>query len=380
MTGTVRMPAFRVVFFLCVFLAGCSGGGGSNPAPPPSAAALTDIPSLMEYYHVPGVSIAILENSKVARLLVYGVANANTGQPVTESTRFQAGSISKSVAAVTALKFVQDGRIGLDDNINAVLTSWQLPSNSFTAIRNVTLRMLLNHTAGTTVHGFDGYRSTDPLPTLIQVLNGSPPANSPPIVVDKVPGEGFRYSGGGYVVMQQALMDLLGKPFATIAKETVLDPLAMTDSTYEQPLPATESSSASAAHDSSGNVLQGGTHIYPELAAAGLWTTPRDLALFLIELQLSLQGSSNQLISTSLAAEMLSPPPGSTYGLGFDTINAGGEQYFGHTGVNAGFQLAMIAHRSKGMGAVIMTNGDNGGPLIDKILAIIESTEKWPGF
>ena len=156
-------------------------------------------------------------------------------------------------------------------------------------------------------------------------------------------------------------MDRLGKPFATIAKETVLDPLAMTDSTYEQPLPATESSSASAAHDSSGNVLQGGTHIYPELAAAGLWTTPRDLALFLIELQLSLQGSSNQLISTSLAAEMLSPPPGSTYGLGFDTTNPGGEEYFDHTGVNAGFQLAMIAHRSKGMGAVIMTNGDNGG-------------------
>jgi CubicO group peptidase (beta-lactamase class C family) len=145
-------------------------------------------------------------------------------------------------------------------------------------------------------------------------------------------------------------------------------------------LPAAQLLSASSAHDSNGNVLQGGSHIYPELAAAGLWTTPKDLALFLIELQLSIQGSSNQLISAALAAEMLSPPPGSTYGLGLNTFNAGGEEYFGHNGVNAGFQLAMLAHRSKGMAAVVMTNGDNGGPLIDKILVIIENTEHWPGF
>jgi CubicO group peptidase (beta-lactamase class C family) len=374
------MQASRILLFICAILAGCSGGSGSGQAPPPPAAALADIPALMEYYHVPGVSIAIVKDSKVDRLLVYGVSNQNTKEPVTASTRFQAGSISKPVAAVTALKFVQDGRIGLDENINDVLISWKLPSNSFTAIQNVTLRMLLNHTAGTTVHGFDGYQSTDQLPSLIQVLNGAPPANSAPIVVDKVPGQGYRYSGGGYVVMQQALIDLLGKPFATIAKETVLDPLAMTDSTYEQPLPAAQLLSASSAHDSNGNVLQGGSHIYPELAAAGLWTTPKDLALFLIELQLSIQGSSNQLISAALAAEMLSPPPGSTYGLGLNTFNAGGEEYFGHNGVNAGFQLAMLAHRSKGMAAVVMTNGDNGGPLIDKILVIIENTEHWPGF
>jgi CubicO group peptidase (beta-lactamase class C family) len=374
------MQASRILLFICAILAGCSGGSGSGQAPPPPAAALADIPALMEYYHVPGVSIAIVKDSKVDRLLVYGVSNQNTKEPVTASTRFQAGSISKPVAAVTALKFVQDGRIGLDENINDVLISWKLPSNSFTAIQNVSLRMLLNHTAGTTVHGFDGYQSTDQLPSLIQVLNGAPPANSAPIVVDKVPGQGYRYSGGGYVVMQQALIDLLGKPFATIAKETVLDPLAMTDSTYEQPLPAAQLLSASSAHDSNGNVLQGGSHIYPELAAAGLWTTPKDLALFLIELQLSIQGSSNQLISAALAAEMLSPPPGSTYGLGLNTFNAGGEEYFGHNGVNAGFQLAMLAHRSKGMAAVVMTNGDNGGPLIDKILVIIENTEHWPGF
>jgi CubicO group peptidase (beta-lactamase class C family) len=374
------MQASRILLFICAILAGCSGGSGSGQAPPPPAAALADIPALMEYYHVPGVSIAIVKDSKVDRLLVYGVSNQNTKEPVTASTRFQAGSISKPIAAVTALKFVQDGRIGLDENINDVLISWKLPSNSFTAIQNVSLRMLLNHTAGTTVHGFDGYQSTDQLPSLIQVLNGAPPANSAPIVVDKVPGQGYRYSGGGYVVMQQALIDLLGKPFATIAKETVLDPLAMTDSTYEQPLPAAQLLSASSAHDSNGNVLQGGSHIYPELAAAGLWTTPKDLALFLIELQLSIQGSSNQLISAALAAEMLSPPPGSTYGLGLNPFNAGGEEYFGHNGVNAGFQLAMLAHRSKGMAAVVMTNGDNGGPLIDKILVIIENTEHWPGF
>jgi CubicO group peptidase (beta-lactamase class C family) len=162
------MQASRILLFICAILAGCSGGSGSGQAPPPPAA-------LMEYYHVLGVSIAIVKGSKVDRLLVYGVSNQNTKEPVTASTRFQAGSISKPVAAVTALKFVQDGRIGLDENINDVLISWKLPSNSFTAIQNVTLRMLLNHTAGTTVHGFDGYQSTDQLPSLIQVLNGAPP-------------------------------------------------------------------------------------------------------------------------------------------------------------------------------------------------------------
>lgn len=379
------MHALRGLIVICSLLTGCGGGGSGAPSSStstssPPATTLSDIPALMQYYHVPGVSIAIIKDSQIERLLVYGVSNQSTQEPVTINTRFQAGSISKSVAAMTALRAVQDGRLGLEENINDILTSWQLPSNNFTAVQSVTLRMLLNHTSGTNVHGFVGYKNTDPLPTLIQILNGSPPANSPPIVVVQVPGQAYLYSGGGYVVVQQSLIDRLGEPFATLAKEAVLDPLAMTESTYEQPLPDAELLSASAAHDANGNILAGSPNVYPELAAAGLWTTPHDLALFLIEVQLSLGGSSNQLIGTALAAEMLSPPQGSSYGLGLDNVNVGGEQYFGHTGVNVGFQASMLAHKSKGMGAVIMTNGDNGGSVMNLVLTIIGRTEQRPGF
>lgn len=335
----------------------------------------------MDYYHVPGVSIALIKDRKVERLLVFGVRDQNTKEPVTESTQFQAGSISKPVAAAVALKLVQDGRIELDADINGALESWKLPSNSFTMTRPATLRMLLNHLAGTTVHGFPGYHSTDGLPLLVQILDGTAPANTAPIVVDKVPGESFRYSGGGYVVMQQAIIDLSGKGFAAVAKESVLDALAMTDSTYDQPLPAASLAFAASAHDTNGRVLEEGDHVYPELAAAGLWTTPGDLAKFLIEIQASLEGQSNLLMSRELASTMLTPFSSSApYGLGFEITGTAGEEYFSHGGVNAGFQAYMVAHKSKGVGAVVMTNGDNGSQVVRIVLPVIAQTEQWPDF
>lgn len=334
----------------------------------------------MDYYHVPGVSIALIKDFNISRTLVFGVRNQNTKEPVTEATQFQAGSISKAVAAVVAMTFVQNGRIELDASINEALASWDLPANSFTAIKPATLRMLLNHTAGTTVHGFFGYSSTDQLPSLLQILNGTSPANSPPVLVDKVPGESFRYSGGGYLVMQQAIMDLGGKSFAEIASETVFDPLAMTDSTYEQPLPAAELMQAAAPHDANGSLLPEGSHVYPELAAAGLWTTPSDLARFLIEVQLSLAGQSNLLLSQQLASEMLTRSTSDPFALGFEITAIRYEDYFAHGGTNAGFQLYMLAHKSKGIGAVLMTNADNGDELIYKLMPVIAESEQWPNF
>lgn len=178
----------------------------------------------------------MIKNFRIDYLEVHGVKNKSEGGAVTEQTRFQAASISKSVAAMAALKFVLDGKITLDENINAALLSWQVPENNFTENEKVTLERLLRHTAGTTVSGFPGYRADAPLPTLLQVLNGEAPANTSPIVVDMVPGRSFRYSGGGYCIVQQALIDMEQKDFPRIMKTSVLNPLGMKHSTYEQPL------------------------------------------------------------------------------------------------------------------------------------------------
>jgi CubicO group peptidase (beta-lactamase class C family) len=184
----------------------------------------------MQHYKVPGVSIAVIDNFKIAWSKAYGLRDTATKEPVTLETLFQAGSISKPVAAMVALKKVEQGKISLDENINNKLTSWKLLDNGFTAKRKVTLANLLSHTAGLTVHGFPGYAVGEKLPTLPQVLDGVEPANTAAVFVDMEPGTKFRYSGGGTTIMQLAVMDIEKKPFPQIAKATVLAPLEMTNS------------------------------------------------------------------------------------------------------------------------------------------------------
>jgi CubicO group peptidase (beta-lactamase class C family) len=295
------------------------------------------------------------------------------------ATLFQAASMSKGVSAVAALSLVQDGVVSLDTEINDYLTSWQLPANELQASEKVTLRRLLSHTAGTTVHGFRGYRYTEPVPSLLQILNGEPPANSAPIVVDLVPGSEFRYSGGGYEVMEQAVRDVTGATYPDFMRERVLGPIGMLNSTYEQPLPDSLLDSAGSGYYASGTAVPGGHHIYPEMAAAALWTTPTDLARFLIELQLSLRGESNRVLGRQ-NAELLLTEVERDYALGFDLRAHGGEPYFGHGGANDGFRGRMVAHRTAGYGVVILTNGDNGSELSDAVLRLIGEREGWPGY
>ncbi|HMB29148.1 MAG TPA: serine hydrolase domain-containing protein, partial [Blastocatellia bacterium] len=251
----------------------------------------------MKFYKVPGVSIAVINNYKVEWARGYGVKDIETNEPVTTETIFQAGSISKSVAAMTALKRVEQGKIALDQNINDKLTSWKLPDNEFTAKRKVTLANLLSHTGGLTVHGFPGYAVGEKIPELPQVLDGAAPANTAAVRVDMEPGTKFRYSGGGVTIAQLAIMDIEKKPYPQIAQETVLGPLGMTDSTYSQPLPAETRKKAASGHRGDGKPVEGKIHVYPEMAAAGLWTTPTDLAKFAIEVQLSLADKSNKVLS-----------------------------------------------------------------------------------
>jgi CubicO group peptidase (beta-lactamase class C family) len=273
-------------------------GCGDDPL---GTAHPTDIASWMEFYQVPGVSVAVINDFQLDYTEVHGVKSRSTQEPVTANTRFQAASISKSVSAVGVVRLAQEAVISLDAEVNHYLTSWQVPDNALQNSEKVTLRRLLSHTAGTTVHGFRGYRHTESVPTLTQILNGESPANSAPIVVDFVPGSEWRYSGGGYVVMEQAVRDVTGTTFPALMRERVLGPIGMEHSTFEQPLPEALWDSAGSGYYASGTAVPGQHHIYPEMGAAGLWTTPSDLARFLIELQLSLRGESNNVLSTGVS-------------------------------------------------------------------------------
>ncbi len=261
----------------------------------------------MKHYNVPGVSVAVFCDDKVQWAKGYGVMDNETKAPVTEKTLFVAGSISKPVAVMGALRLVQEGKLALDTNINAYLTSWKLPENALTAKSPVTLRRIMSHSAGLTVHGFRGYAPGELVPTLIDILNGVPPANSSPILVDIEPGTQWRYSGGGLTVMQLALMDIEKKPFPEVLREKVLEPLGMTSSSYEQAMPPDRLKLAASGHDAGGKVVEGKRFIYPEMAAAGLWTTPTDLAKFAIEVGRAARGQSDKVLSKDMAKLMVTP-------------------------------------------------------------------------
>jgi CubicO group peptidase (beta-lactamase class C family) len=343
-------------------------------------AVATTMAARMRFHNVPGVSVAVINNGAVEWARGYGVREAGGTQPVTVHTRFQAASISKPVAAMAALGLVQEGRLALDEDVNAKLKSWKVPENDLTKQQKVTLRRILSHSAGLTVHGFPGYAADAPVPTLVQVLDGIKPANTAAIRVDLLPGSMWRYSGGGYTVMQQLLVDITGRAFPQLMKDTVLQPLGMTDSMYEQPLPQSLRSQAASAHGVEGNVIAGRYHTYPEMAAAGLWTTPTDLAKFAVAVRDAAAGRSTPVLSQATAKEMLTLQKGA-YGLGLSLDGTPGRSArFGHGGANEGFRCLMLAYLDTGHGAVVMTNGDNGGRIAPEILRAVAAEYGWPDF
>ncbi len=332
----------------------------------------------MKFYNVPGLSVAVIKDFKVDWARSYGLKDIETKEAVTNETLFQAGSISKSVNAMVAMKKVEQGKISLDEPINNKLVTWKLPDNEFTAKKKVTLRNLLSHTAGTTVHGFPGYSPTEKVPTLSEVLDGARPANTAPVRVDFEPGSKFRYSGGGTTISQLAIMDIENKPYPQIAKETVLDPLQMTNSTYSQPLPSDLRKQAASGHRQDGNLVEGKVHVYPEMAAAGLWTTPTDLAKFAIEMQLSLAGRSNKVLSKE-SADIMTRAFLDNVGLGFFIDKRGSALYFGHNGADEGFRAELLVSRDKGYGVVVMANSDNG-EILREVLRGVAREYAWEEF
>ena len=275
------------------------------------------------------------------------------------------------------MRMVATGKLMLDGNINDTLKSWELPDNQFTKEAKVTLTHLLAHRGGLTVHGFPGYAVGEDVTTTIQVLDGSGPANTDPVRVDKVPGEGHRYSGGGYTIAQLMMVDAAGKPFPALMDELVLKPVGMERSTFLNPLPPKLLKHAAAGYRPDHSAVEDKRHTYPEMAAAGLWTTAEDLARFAIEVQLALRGDSDVLDRAT--AEKLVEPVTGGYGRGFGLSRRDRAPYFGHNGWDAGFCASLTAHRTAGYGAVVMINS-NHPQLMDEIIRGIAEEYGWAGY
>ena len=336
------------------------------------------VAELMEEFGVPGVSVAVIQDFKIHWAKAYGVADVETGQLVDIETMFQAASISKPVAAMGVLRAVQDGLFSLDDDINDILDSWTLDGREFTRNRPVTPRTLTSHTSGLgDGFGFPGYDPEQPLPTTVQILEGHELSNVGSVFMEREPLTFYEYSGGGVTVMELALSDVRRRPFVDVLQEGVLAPIGMTRSSYAQPISPEHNQNAARAHDNNGDSRGPKWHVYPEHAAAGLWTTPTDLARLIIEVQRSASGESNRVLSQSMIQEMLNPVGVGPFAVGFTVSKIGEGWYFSHGGSNWGFRALMLAHKVKGYGLVVMTNADQGSTVINEISRRIQYTYNW---
>ncbi len=382
---------FRTLFLLVALLVGGAASAASQDSTADYIAAIErprdadgdslarlTLPQLMLRLGVPGVSIAVIRDFEVHWAKAYGVADVETGAPVDVGTVFQAASISKPVAAMAVLKAVQDGVFSLDDDINDILTSWTLNGGEFTRDRPVTPRLLTSHTSGLgDGFGFPGYGPDAPLPTIVQIMNGEEPSNVGEVFMERPPLTAMKYSGGGVTMMQLAMVDALERPFPEILDEYVLGPIGMESSSFEQPISPARDDNAARAHGSSGDAMGPKWHVYPEMAAAGLWTTPTDLALFLIEVQKSAVGEANHVLSRTTVREMLTPVGVGGYAVGFAVGRIGEGWYFSHGGSNWGFRARIIAHTAKGYGLVVMTNGTRGGAVVNEISERVQRAYGW---
>lgn len=312
---------------------------------------------------IPGLSVAFAANGEIEWARAYGDADKSQNRRMTTDTYLLAGSISKPVAAIRALQLVEDGVFDLDENINTYLTSWQLPDNEFTLTEKVTLRRILTHTAGLTVWGFPGYDEGDEIPSVVDVLDGK--GNTDPVRVFQEPGKEWMYSGGGYTMMQLAISDTVSSNFQQSLKKNVLDKMGMFGSTFENPLPDTLRGKAATGYRFDGSEVEGKWPIYPEMAAAGLWTTPSELIQYGIEIQKIRQSGTDGVLSHQTVMEMLDAES-DTHGLGPSVQ----EYTFGHGGADEGFRAQLFAWKDLPYAVVVMANSDNGKIMRELLLSI----------
>jgi CubicO group peptidase (beta-lactamase class C family) len=335
----------------------------------------------MKKYNINGVSIAVIHNYKIDWVRGYGFADVSENRPVTETTLFQAASISKSLNSVGVLKLVQEKKLDLNTDINKYLVSWKFPYDSISNSKKLTLANLLSHTGGLTIHGFPGYAKGEVLPTLSQILDGQKPANTEAVRSSNEPGKSVNYSGGGVTISQLIVMDVTHQPYDIFMQKNVLDPLGMTSSSYTQPPPESKKELLATGYKADGKEVAGKYHIYPEQAAAGLWTCPVDLCNYIIETQLSYKGKSSKVLTPEMTKLRLTPVlEDAALGTFVNSRVTGSLKYFNHNGGNEGFQCTAIGCRDNGEGVVIMTNSDNGSLIYEEIVNSVATVYKWKDY
>jgi len=392
-----REPANRLCAALLFFLCACKPFAASvsddtvgqriakiEGARNRTAQGLDALPleQVMHRLHVPGMSIAVINNFGIEWARAYGVADVKSERLVKVDTRFQAASISKAVTAMAALRMVQQGEMSLDSDVNTLLKSWKVPKSEFTREQPVTPRSLFSHTSGAADgFGFPGYPPNAKLPSVVQILEGRPPANTGPVLFARPPYRAYQYSGGGIMIMQLLMTDQLGEPFDAIMQRLVVSPLGMSNSSFEQPPSEKDIDKLAYAHDEDGKRMEAPWHIFPEQAAAGLWTTASDLARFVIEIQRAVRGPAGEVLTQATAREMVAPVGVGPNSVGLRLMNKGDGWYFYHGGNNTGFDALVVGHLRKGYGVVIMTNAQGSGyKLIEEVQARVAATYHWDGF
>ena len=337
----------------------------------------------MRRLHVPAVSVAVINDYKIDWARAWGVTEAGGDRPATSDTIFQAGSISKPVASMAAMRLAQDGRLNLDANVNDYLTTWKVPDTAFTHSKPVTMRELLTNSSGTPQYGSPEYDIHARIPTLVEILDGIPPAYTPAVRVEAIPGSRWQYSNGGFEIAQQVVMDVTGEAFPEFMRTTLLEPLGMTRSTFDQPLPASMQTDAARGTLADGTEIPGGWLLHPGMMAAGLWTTPSDLARFAIALMNAKRGENNSVISAATGALILTSQITQSDGLGqgFGVSLSGDADLAGFSkdGYNTGFTAIMICYFS-GRGIVVMTNSENGMSLALEIIRAVERVYGWNSY
>jgi CubicO group peptidase (beta-lactamase class C family) len=331
----------------------------------------------MAHYHVPGISVAVIKDGRLDWAEGFGVHEAGQPRPIGRDTMFAGASISKPVTAVVALKAVEQGLFDLDADVNRYLKTWQLPDNEFTRGAPVTLRWLLSHRAGTTVHGFGASEGN---PTLIDTLEGRPPAQNGPVRVNKVPGGKPRYSGGGITIIELMLAEATGKPFHQLAQEQVFGPLGMTRTTFEQPLPDRFRDNAASGHNEDGSVIDGRFTSCPQLAAGGIYTTASDYAHFMIACRDAWQGKPGAILGRDFARQMMDRDGTGDQGLGWRIIGEPPHLRMEHGGSCQGYQCETTLFLESGDGVVVLTNGVGGLSFYWEVINTVAEEQGWQGF
>lgn len=335
-----------------------------------------NIKERMAHYHIHGLSIAVIQDHHLIWAKGYGWADSIQKIPVTPQTLFQAASISKSLNGVGLLKLVQQKKLDLYADINTYLTGWKFPYDSLSNGKKISVANLLTHTGGLTVHGFPGYEQGKQLPSIEQILDGKQPANSPAVRSMYEPGLRSEYSGGGITISQLILVNVTGQAYDEFMKKEVLQPLGMLSSTYAQPPVGVKPALLATGYDRDGKEIPGKYHIYPEQAAAGLWTNPTDLGQYIIGTQLAYEGRSAKVLDQQTTKLRLTPYQNPTAALGVFIDSLDGTLYFQHGGANEGFRSQYYGSLEDGNGVVVMVNSDNGGIIPE----LVNSVAKVYGF